>query len=109
MTIKPKVAESETEAKRACWGKRITEWEHSGQSQRTFCAQRGLALSTFQWWRGRGKRREAMKSAPAFLPIAMGAMNAMNVVEVELRSRTRMRFEGEAALRAVAQLVARVK
>jgi len=32
----------------------------------------------------------------------------MNVVEVELRSRTRMRFEGEAALQAVAQLVARV-
>lgn len=34
---------------------------------------------------------------------------AMNVVEVELRSRTRLRFEGEAALQAMAQLVARVK
>ena len=95
--------------KRAYWGKRLTEWERSGQSQRAFCAQRGLALSTFQWWRGRGKGREAKKLAPAFLPLAMGAMNPMNVVEVELRSRTRMRFEGEAALRAVAQLVARVK
>ena len=110
MTSKqPKVVQSETAAKRADWGKRITEWERSGQSQRAFCAQRGLALSTFQWWRGRGKRREAMKAAPAFLPLAMGAMNALNVVEVELRSRTRMRFEGEAALQAVAQLVARVK
>ena len=109
MTSKPKVAESKTGAKRAHWGARITEWERSGQTQRAFCAQRGLALSTFQWWRGRGKRREAMKAAPAFLPLAMGAMSAMNVVEVELRSRTRMRFEGEAALQAVAQLVARVK
>jgi hypothetical protein len=112
MTSKPKVAESKTEAKRANWGARITEWERSGQTQRAFCAQRSLALSTFRWWRGRGKRREAKRSAPAFLPISMGAMgatNPMNVVEIELRSRTRMRFEGEAALRAVAQLVARVK
>ena len=110
MTSKqPKVVQSETAAKRTDWSKRLTEWERSGQSQRAFCAQRGLALSTFQWWRGRGKRREAMKAAPAFLPLAMGAMNALNVVEVELRSRTRMRFEGEAALQAVAQLAARVK
>ena len=106
MTGKTKVAGGEVAAKSAYWGKRIAEWERSGQTQRAFCAQRDLALSTFQWWRMRGKRREAMKVATPFLPIAMGAMN---VVEVELRSRTRMRFEGEAALQAVAQLVARVK
>jgi hypothetical protein len=106
MTGKAKVVGGEAAAKRAYWGKRIAEWERSGQTQRAFCAQRDLALSTFQWWRVRGKRREAMKVATPFLPIAMGAMN---VVEVELRSRTRMRFEGEAALQAVAQLVARVK
>ena len=106
MAGKTKVAGGEAAAKRAYWGKRIAEWERSGQTQRAFCAQRDLALSTFQWWRMRGKRREAKKSATPFLPIAMGAMN---VVEVELRSRTRMRFEGEAALQAVAQLVARVK
>lgn len=109
MAGKTKVEGGAAAAKRAYWGKRITEWERSGQTQRAFCAQRGLALSTFQWWRGRGKRREAMKSATPFLPIAMGAISAMNVVVVELRSRTRMRFEGEAALQAVAQLVARVK
>ena len=109
MTSKPKVVQSETAAKRADWDKRVTEWEHSGQSQRAFCAQRDLALSTFQWWRARGRGRVAKRSAPAFLPIAMGAMGTPSVVEVVLRSRTRMRFEGEAALQAVAQLVARVK
>ncbi len=109
MTGKTKVAGGGAAAKRAYWGKRITEWERSGQTQKAFCAQRGLALSTFQWWRVRGKRREAMKPAAPFLPITMGAMSAMSAVEVELRSRTRMRFEGEAALQAVAQLVARVK
>ena len=89
--------------KRTDWEKRIAEWERSSQSQKAFCAQRGLALSTFQWWRAQTKRREP--SAPAFLPMAMG----VSTVEIELRSRTRLRFEGEAALRAVEHLVARVK
>ncbi len=93
-------------AKRAYWGQRITEWEHSGQSQKVFCAEHGLVLSTFQWWCAQRKRRAAAKPVLPFLPMAM---HAASVVEVELRSRTRIRFEGEAALQAVAQLTARVK
>jgi len=92
--------------KRAYWGQRITEWERSGQSQKAFCAERDLVLSTFQWWCAQRKRRAAAKPVTPFLPIAM---HAASVVEVELRSRTRIRFEGEAALQAVAQLTARVK
>lgn len=91
--------------KRKHWAKHIAEWQRSGQSQRVFCAQRGLALSTFQWWRRQAKRSEVVQATPAFLPIAMG----VSAVEIELRSRTRMRFEGEAALRAVEHLVARIK
>ena len=93
-------------AKRAYWGKRILEWERSGQTQKAFCIERGLVLSTFQWWCAQRKRRAAVKPVTPFLPIAM---HAVSVVEVELRSRTRIRFEGEAALQAVAQLTARVK
>lgn len=92
--------------KRAYWGQRISEWEQSGQLQKAFCAERGLVLSTFQWWCAQRKRRTAAKSGTPFLPIAM---HAVSVVEVELRTRTRIRFEGEAALQAVAQLTARVK
>ena len=92
--------------KRAYWGQRITEWERSGQSQKAFCAKHGLVLSTFQWWCAQRKRRGAAKPVTPFLPIAM---RAVSVVEVELRSHTRIRFEGEAALQAVAQLTARVK
>ena len=93
-------------AKRAYWGQRITEWERTGQSQKAFCAERRLVLSTFQWWCAQRKRGAAAKPVTPFLPIAM---HAVSVVEVELRSRTRIRFEGEAALQAVAQLTARVK
>ncbi len=100
-----KAQEEGVGGRRGLWAKHIAEWQRSGQSQRVFCAQRGLALSTFQWWRAQAKRREAARPMPAFLPIAMG----VSAVEIELRSRTRMRFEGEAALRAVEHLVARVK
>lgn len=94
-------------AKRTYWGQHITEWERSGQSQKAFCAERNLVLSTFQWWCAQRKRRKAAATrATPFLPIAL---HAMSVVEVQLRSRTRIRFEGEAALQAVAQLTARVK
>ncbi len=93
-------------AKRTYWGARIAEWERSGQTQKVFCAQRKLVFATFKWWHAQGKRRAAAKPTTPFLPIAM---HAGSVVEVELRSRTRMRFEGEAALRAVALLTARVK
>lgn len=93
-------------AKRAYWGQRIAEWEQSKQSQKAFCIEHGLVLSTFQWWCAKRKRRAAAKPVTPFLPIAM---HAVSVVEVQLRSRTRIRFEGEAALQAVAQLTARVK
>lgn len=92
--------------KRAYWRQRITEWEQSGQSQKAFCVERGLVLSTFQWWCAQRKRRAAAKPVTPFLPVTV---HAVSVVEVELRSRTRIRFEGEAALQAVAQLTARVK
>lgn len=93
-------------AKRAYWGQRILEWEQSGQSQKAFCAEHGLVLSTFQWWCAQRKRRAVAKPVTPFLPIPV---HAASVVEIELRSRTRIRFEGEAALHAVAQLTARVK
>ena len=93
-------------AKRAFWGKHLVEWERSGQTQKAFCIERGLALSTFQWWRGQARRREEAKPVTPFLPIAV---HTVSVVEVELRSHTRIRFEGEAALQAVARLTARVK
>lgn len=105
MTSKAKMDVEGAAGKRRLWEKRIAEWKRSGQSQKVFCAQQGLALSTFRWWRAQSKGRAAVQASPAFLPIAMG----VSAVEIELRSRTRMRFEGEAALRAVEHLVARVK
>ena len=98
---------------RADWKKRISQWERSGQSQRAFCAERSVALSTFQWWRRKLRRSEGLQAAPEFLPLALSAATGtgagLAVIEVELRSRTRVRLEGEAALRAVDAVVARIR
>lgn len=96
--------------KGAVWTKHIGEWGRSGQTQRAFCAKRGLALSTFQWWRGKLRRAERREPAAPFLPLALNASpGAVPVIEVELRSKTRLRLEGEAALRALDSVVARIR
>ena len=97
--------------KQANWKKHVSEWERSGQTQQAFCAKRGLAVSTFQWWRAKLRRSEPVVSAAPFLPLALNTSgpSAGAVIEVELRSKTRLRLEGEAALRAVDRLVARIR
>ena len=97
--------------KRVRWTQRLGEWKRSGQTQRVFCAEHGLALSTFQWWRTRLAHAKRAKGSASFLPIALGADRSAGgaVIEIELRSRTRVRLEGEAALRAVDRLVSRIR
>lgn len=106
MTMKTK---DDVAAKRACWNKRIAEWERSDESQRVFCSERDLALSTFQWWRAKLRRVQAREAAPSFLPLALNVPAPMAVIDVELRSKTRVRLEGEAALRALDAVVARIR
>lgn len=99
-------------AKRALWSGRVAQWEGSGRSQREFCATHGLALSTFQWWRRRLADASQRTRGAVFLPLPMNPQPvaaATSVVEVELRSGTRLRFEGEAAKVAARSLVSRVR
>lgn len=95
------------------WRKRISQWERSGQSQRAFCANRSLALSTFQWWRRKLRHSADLQATPAFFPLDLSARTGtgagLAVIDIELRSRTRVRLEGEAALRAVDAVVARIR
>lgn len=35
------------------WADLVKEWEASGQSQRGFCAERGIGQSTLRYWRRR--------------------------------------------------------
>jgi hypothetical protein len=109
MAQRRKAGSEELEAKQAYWDRRIAQWRDSGLSQRVFCESQGLALSTFQWWRKR--LAESPSAQPRFLPIELKPAAAATVgatVQIELASGTRLRLEGEAALRAVDALVRRV-
>lgn len=100
-------------AKRTLWSRRIEQWKRSGNTQREFCAQHSIALSTFQWWRARlGASRVSRVDAQSLfvpLPVAKESAVVARVIEVELRSGTWVRFEGEAARVAVARLIAKVR
>ncbi|MPZ45732.1 MAG: hypothetical protein GEV05_20550 [Betaproteobacteria bacterium] len=98
------------ETKRTLWARRIEQWKRSGKTQREFCARQSIAISTFQWWRARLSRSGATSGQALFVPLpVMSATEAVSAIEVELRSGTRMRFEGEAARAAVDRLIARVR
>ena len=95
--------------KKRYWERRIEAWQRSGLSQREFCAKRGLALSTFQWWRAKLRRAEATGTVAPFVPLTLSAPAPAAAIEVELRSKTRLRLEGEAALRALETVVTRIR
>ena len=93
--------------KNSVWEHRIAQWERSGRTQREFCREQRIALSTFQWWRARLKRGVPLATA-SFLPLALDSADA-GVVEVTLRSNTRVRVEGAAVTRLVDAVIARLR
>lgn len=107
MATEGKAAQSRS-ARRARWAKRITQWEASGETQKAFCVRRGWPLSTFQWHRAQSKAtRPGGAATVPFLPLTLAPAAA--AVEVELSSRTRIRFEGALAERATERLLARIR
>lgn len=71
-----------SEDRRSYWRDLIEQWERSGGTQEAFCAARGVAVSSFRWWKWklgaeragapqsrRPKRPAAPKAGPAFIPV----------------------------------------
>lgn len=56
------------------WTKLVKDFEGSGQSQRAFCAERGIGQSTLRYWRRRLEKRSgespiAVPQGPRLVPI----------------------------------------
>lgn len=51
--------------KQKLWSARIDEWKRSELSQRRYCKERNISLSTFQWWRCRLREVDATEEAPS--------------------------------------------
>src|SRR5262245_48386192 len=54
-----------TRRSRSEWESLVSDLERSGQGIAQFCARRGLAPRTVQWWRWKLRRAEAMVSSSA--------------------------------------------
>lgn len=78
------------------WQAHIRQWEQSGLSQRRYCEERELSLSTFQWWRSRLKKRVNGASASIVrLPLAVSAAVQPSELVVEV-GRYRVTIRGAA-------------
>ncbi len=64
---------SKRDINRQRWLERITDWKQSGQSQKTFCEQRYLALASFRRWHQIFiKEEKRQESEPVtFLPVSV--------------------------------------
>ena len=49
----------QSRSKTRFWAAHFAAWEKSGLSQREYCRQCNLSLSTFTWWRRKLRRQEA--------------------------------------------------
>lgn len=60
-------------SKHQLWAQRIADWRASGLSQRAFCQQQGLALSTFCVWlrKIRQINEQSIRGPSAFLPMVI--------------------------------------
>lgn len=59
--------------KQQLWERRIVDWKKSGLSQRAFCQQQGLAISTFCAWlrKSRQTTNQSHATPTTFLPVVV--------------------------------------
>ena len=109
------------------WRGHVVRQASSGESVRAFCAARGLAESSFHYWKRELKRRDGESSvrgasdrpscgrkdsAGLFAELALGGMPALAAAPLEVvlgndrRVRVRPGFDGETLRRVVAVLEA---
>ena len=70
----------------------VEEWQSSGQTQKSFCAEQGISVSVFAYWLRRYRDQVHVVDRPAsFVPIQPVSTPA-NALEVELATGTILRF-----------------
>jgi hypothetical protein len=77
--------ESISKSKQKYWQNHLTSWSKSGLSQKHYCEQQLLALSTFRHWKNKLAEHSRKTS---FYPLAVSSV----VVPVEERSNSGLRL-----------------
>ncbi len=81
----------------------LEAWEASGQSKKSFCKDRGIALSVFYYWHNKYKE----KSKPGgFVPISIGnTPSQTGIVEVKYPNGVTLRLPSGTSVLAIKQYI----
>ncbi|MDZ7693881.1 MAG: hypothetical protein U5K69_22630 [Balneolaceae bacterium] len=79
----------------------VEEWKSSGQTQKVFCQQHDLKLSTFGYWIAKNKRSE--QPSGGFMPIEVDNKPGQQV-EITYPNGVRISV-GSGDLRLISQLI----
>lgn len=90
------------------WRGVLEKWSASGFSQRRFCEERGISLSTFTYWRRRLRGENQVESQAPFIPVeikpSQGSRRSSHY-EIRLEEGVRIRvpfdFESESLSRLI--------
>ena len=82
---------SKRELRLSYWQKHIKGWQHCNLSQRGYCQEHGLSLSSFGYWHRKLKISRAKQ--PEFHPLAVPA--SINVSSTKNGSGLRLHLNGD--------------
>lgn len=93
------------------WRGVLEKWSACGLSQRRFCEERGISLSTFCYWRRRLRERSESGATSTFIPVEIKRPRrgiGFSYYEIRLESGARIRvpfdFESDSLLRLIGLL-----
>ena len=95
----------------AKWRRMVRGHAGSGMSIRAYCAQQGVKDAAFYWWRAELARRDAARSAAAFVPVVLepaAAVSAEGMI-IELRGGRALRLPASLTMEKIGELIRAVE
>lgn len=87
----------------------IQQFLSSDTTQKRFCHENGIPLSTLQYWLKRHRCQQSKTDRPVFLPVEVSALSTTNQIsqncEIEYPNGVRIRFSEPVSVSLLVQLV----
>jgi transposase-like protein len=93
------------------WRRVVAKQARSGMSIRAYCAKHGVKDPAFYWWRAELARRDAARSAAAFVPVVVKPATAVSAegMIIELRGGRALRLPASLTMEKIGELVRAVE
>ena len=87
----------------------ITEFLSRHTTQKAFCREKGIALSTLQYWLRRHRHQRPKESEPVFIPLAVSSVTEVDSRSdgcvIEYPNGVTIRFAGPVNITLLTQLI----